>query len=352
MIEKHKKAGDKSKAKHFYLHWKDHPRCGKDQYIGPDGVLTSPWREGEKARADSPLEVAQEIDISVSGSSYQFFDYPNLITEPLRKKHAQLALKKGFLRHDPDTAEPIEFVEHKDGNLELYQPLVKGKPIPGEYAMGTDISQGTGASNSVSSIFDKATGEQVAEMVDSKIPPPEWAVATAALGKWFYNAFAVWENNGGVGKSFTDTFVDEVRYLNIYMREKEEKITKDVTLSPGWYSSDKAKYDLLLCMKQAMISESVKIRSEEVYTDCVNYQHHQGGKKVEHIAVSTNPDPSGAGASHGDRAIAAACAILGIKKQPATNVKEVTKALDKNSFGARQQMRLREARKREEFEFS
>lgn len=343
----------KFNARHFFLHWKDHPTCGKDQYMGEDGKLTSPWREAVKLRCSSPIELAQEVDVDVCGSSYQFFDYPVIITEPLRKKHAQPPIKKGFLRHDPDTAEPIEFVEHKDGNLELYEPLVKGKPIDGEYAMGTDVSQGTGASNSVTSVFDKATGWQVAEMVDSKIPPPEWAVATAALGKWFYNAYAVWENNGGVGKSFTDKFVDEVRYMNIYMREKEEKITKDVTLSPGWYSSDKSKYDLLLGLKSAMISEAAKIRSEEVYKDCVNYQHHNGSKKIEHVAVSTNPDPSGAGANHGDRAIAAALAILGIKKQPATREKATQeKVLDKNSFGARQQARLRAANKKEDFEFA
>jgi len=274
--------------------------------------MRSPWYDNECARCVSDKEVAQELDIDFQGSDYPFFD-PKFISI-LSDRYCRPPDKIGFLEFDRETLEPLRFREDPHGNLFLWIPLgVDGVPARDrKFVAGSDISAGTGASNSVTSLVDQSTGEKIAVYRTPKTRPNPFAEASIALGKFFNKALMIWDASGPTGKVFTQRVVG-AGYGRIYYRRNEKRVTRQITDEPGYFLNPTAKETLLEDYRDALTDRKFINRSEQGMAECLQFIRKPGGA-VEHSASANAQDPSGARTAHGDEVIADALACLGVSE--------------------------------------
>ena len=329
------------------LHWTSHPLKNIGMYITDekgflkvidkngypvgykpilDGKIRSPWYDIECERG-SPREIAQELDIDYLGSGHQFFS-ASAVQNAIRV-HSREPLFVGNLEFDMITAEPRKFQKSEEGKLYLWFDLDKNGRPPNDYkrkvieeefnifhqgapnigahpvVLGVDISAGTGSSNSAICAWDTITKEKIAEFVDPFTRPEALAYYAVALAKWLGHAKIIWEQNGP-GRQFGSRVL-ELKYNNIYLRSQDTTIEKKVTTIPGWAPTRESKLLLLGNYRDAIESESCANRSKIALEETLEYVYVTSGG-VEHSRAKNKSDPSGAGASHGDRVIADALA--------------------------------------------
>lgn len=209
-----------------------------------------------------------------------------------------------------------EWTPAKRGPLSLWHNLgPTGKPDQTHnYVMGADIATGHGASNSVITVMDTTSREQVAQLASPDLAPHELAAYAVALGRWFSgpsgDAYLVWEANGpGL------IFGDEMRKLGygaIY-KQKDEEGRGVPSRTPGWHSSASAKEWLLGVYRAGLARQELTIRSAESVAEALEYVYYGDGgigpAKLEEDITS------GARARHGDRVIADALALLALRSR-------------------------------------
>jgi hypothetical protein len=315
-------------------------RFGKEVELDPfepilDGKLRSPWYDGECGRTVSEQEIAQELDIDYLGSGFQFFNAERI--QDAINRHCIPAFCRGDLEYDYETCDPIAFVEHPQGCLELWCLLDSdGNPIiDGRNTIGCDISAGTGASNSAASIWANKTQEKIAQYTNPRIRPEQFAKYAVALAKWFGDAHLIWESNG-VGRQFGAAVMD-LHYGDIYYRRKDDSIGKKISDVPGWASSKEAKIVLLGAYRASVEQDKSINKSKESMEETLEYVFAPDGSVV-HSRSSSKHDPSGAKTNHGDRVIADALAVKGMGERKRTPTQDKPK-IPVGSLAWRNQMR-------------
>jgi hypothetical protein len=350
------------------FHWSDHPEYGRLQYkLDREGVarasgktrkaelekylaeneelvgslkrrgfweeyqLRSPWFDTQCARATTKAEIAQELEIDYGGAGYQFFDSREV--HDLIGLYCTPARHRGDLQLDWATCEPEGFWSHGQGSLELWCDLIKGAPAPRPYVVGVDAAAGTGASNSVLSIWDAKSNEQVGQYVDANIKPERLAKVAIACCRWFWDAYMIWETNGS-GRAFGDAVIEN-GYGRYYSRVRGVE-TAESSARAGWAPTRDNKYQLLSQFRGALRDRTVCVRSEQVLLEALEYLF-LGNNWVEHSSLNDNEDPSGAREQHGDRVIAASLAVKVMDDQPKV-VTEVQKEHSPLSVAGRREM--------------
>lgn len=340
------------------LHWSQHPEKARGLYqtgaegsarvidktfsfpsgypFLRDGKLRSPWYDREEKRRPIPLLVAQELDIDFLGSTYQFFDKDAL--DRILAADTRPPFLVGDLACDPDLCVPLfgdgsPFIERAKGPLRMWiYPDAHGRfPSDRKYALGVDISMGTGASNSCISVADARTREKVAEYVSSNIKPQALAKVAVAMARWFGakpvqrrdiyaedaenrlvgGAFLIWESNGP-GRLFGDKVL-ELGYRDIYYRRKEKSLGQRQTDIPGWAQTPESKLALLGDFRAALNDGSYVERSRWAVREAREYVFEPNGKVSHSRSVSTL-DPTGARSNHGDLVMADALCWRGVKE--------------------------------------
>lgn len=320
------------------LHWTLHPEKNRglyttqsegggspllldDKYDYPDdypfvldGRVRSPWYDAECRRTPIRAEIGQELDMEPIASGSQFFD--ETVIQSHMKQNAMPPFKTGRIeirRNASDAA----FVEEPRGGFRIWCHLdAYGKPPPGRYAVGSDVSMGSGASNSALSVVNRMTGEKVAEWATPFIRPEFWAEYLCAVGHWFHEGFLVIEATGP-GHACIDR-VWEIGYRNLYYQYAEHTSTRRRTDKPGWWTSRDATKRLLTQYHRDLARNQFVNRSESALAECRRYVHTPDGG-VEHArrrGVAQTLDPSGARENHGDQVIADALADRGRIDRP------------------------------------
>jgi len=274
--------------------------------------LRSPWFDTQCARATTRAEISQEVEIDYGGAGYQFFDARDIAT--LIQMYCCPPKHVGDLEFDQETLEPLKFYEHGNGNLELWCELIRHVPPARPYVIGVDAAAGTGASNSVLSIWDAKSSEKVGQYVDPHIKPERLAKLTIAMARWFWDAYVIWETNGS-GRAFGDAVI-EWGYGRYYKRAAKTE-TGEAPSNAGWAPTRDNKYQLLSQYRGALSDRSVCNRSEQAMQEALEYLF-LGNNWVEHSSLSENEDPSGARDQHGDRVIADSLAVKVLNDQPKT----------------------------------
>lgn len=274
--------------------------------------LRSPWYDNECARCVSNTETAQELDIDFLGSDYPFFD-PKFI-DMLSRRYCRDPMLIGDIEYDPESLVPKRFVENPKGKLCLWLPLgPNGVPARDrQFVLGSDISAGTGASNSVSCVADRRTGEKVGVLRSPHLRPTSFAEYSIALGRFFNKAYMVWDASGPTGKVFTQRVINAA-YGNIYFRRNEKKVTRQISDEPGYYLNAQAREALLEDYRSALSDHRYINRSAQGMAECLQFIRKPGGT-IEHSAAANSQDPSGARTAHGDEVIADALACLGLSE--------------------------------------
>lgn len=320
------------------LHWTEHPEKRKGLYTSKnseliildteykfpegypflvDGKVRSPWYDTEQRRTANDVLLAQEVDIDYHGSGFPFFQ-PDMLDRLLHDTCLPPFLV-GEAEIDYDAAEVTGFDENPKGRFRLWMNPDAHNRMPGDryFAWGADISTGTGASNSVLSMFDMRTKEQVLEFVDSRVRPEDFAVLAVATARWFKGigreAAGIWEASGP-GRNFGDR-VMELGFSNLYFREQEQKLGKPTTDVPGWWPTKQNKADLYIEYRRAMNEGGVIIRSRDQIEECRQIVYTKD-QQIVHGGSMNAVDPSGARDNHGDRPTAGALGVklLGRKK--------------------------------------
>ena len=270
-----------------------------------DGKVRSPWYDKED-RERSRLEMAENVDIEYVRSGTMVFDM-----DVLAQVRAQ------------DVKEPLTRYDWMDG---MWIPGGRGRLAVWEeprsdtnYCVGSDVSMGQGASNSVSVVVDMESGRKVAELAAADLMPEEYAVWAAALCRRYGGAtgvaFHAWEQNGP-GLIFGRTLLRAgERYIYWQRQERKDRplaTGRGVTRIPGWVSSRTNKFMLLGELNTALKRGSYVERCADAVKECEGYVIHESG---EVGPVFFRDDTSGAKATHGDRVIANGLAVLGMREQ-------------------------------------
>jgi len=297
------------------MHWSDHPGKSQGMYT-LDGKVRSPWYDNECARCLSPAEIAQELDIDFRGSQAVFF-------EPA--KISELAYKcwspdlQGELESTQIGTDPV-FNSVRNGAFRLwFRPTPDGYPPPSTYAIGADISSGTGSSNSCLSVLDLRTGTKVAEWVSSTTRPEQMAVMAVAACRWFCNeggapAMLIHEA-AGPGRIMGDACVD-LGFRNFWMRVSEGYSSVRYTQKIGWFPTRESKVAMWGQYRRLLYDGAYVNPSKESIEEAGELVYTNGG--IEHIRSTRSIDPSGARMNHGDRATADALSALALAPRIAT----------------------------------
>jgi hypothetical protein len=286
-----------------------------------DKPFRSPWYDETERKALHPLQMAQEHEHSFHSSVARFFpeSFMEIIQETVRPpdEHA----------HFNWVRPPIEWEHANSGNMRLWCPLEYGeydygRPPNGDYVVGADVAQGTGASNTVIAVFNRATGEKVGELASPWISPEQAGRLAVHIARWFHNAFLIWEATGP-GRNFGQA-VMRARYSNVYYSRNEDQEDAAESRRPGWWPVSSAREAGLGRLKEAVMKHALIERSADTEIDYRGYMF--GNTGIYHERSQGGMDPSGAGTSHGDRVIANVVCLVAMQLMAAPTLEAKRKA--------------------------
>lgn len=273
-------------------------------WVGAVG-LRSPWYDSECKRRASRSDIAENLDINYRASGAQFFDEE--VLNRILNEDCRPPTMVGEITYDDEECFPKMAAEDAKGRWRLWVP--QSRPARDRnYAMGVDVSSGTGASNSCITIKDGKSMEKVASFASPFVTPEELANIAVAAGRWFGGqlgaATMCWEATGP-GRIFGRR-VMELSYGNVYWRKNESSVKQKATDTPGWFPTRDNKEAVLGEYRRCLAARKFINRDEASVREASEYVYGNNG--VCHQAEQGSDDPSGAGSQHGDRVIADALA--------------------------------------------
>jgi hypothetical protein len=293
----------------------------------PDGLgkWRSPWYDRECVRRDA-RDIASNLDMNPSGSGDMFYDVTTLqrIRADQVKPHTAQGEIHYTVRHDKVVSPSLRPIGGDRAPFQWWGELSRNRPLQYHtYVVGCDISLGTGQSNSVASIVDCNEQKEVGKYVTSSRSPEEFCDDVMALCSWVggqtHVPFLVWEANGpgGIFDQRRRKYGYYLVYMDTITRSRKDKRTK----KPGWYSGKAAKYDLLLELRTSLaegIKDATKPNAIQIYDaktlaeleDFIFFENGDVG------LTASMEESAGASAAHGDRVIALALAVRGMRYQP------------------------------------
>ena len=293
------------------MHWSAHPDKAKGIRRTEAGTLTSPWYERERRRCSTAQEIACELDMDRGAASNAFFASEDI---NISATHVRNPWKVGEMEID-DRGSLVRWEDGISGRCSLWMIPDATNEFPKDrrFILGADVSAGTGASNSVLTVFDAMTGEQVFEYVNPNIRPDRLARVAAAAGRWFAGvdgrgALVVFENQGP-GTAFLSAMWD-LGYRNFYARKIVESLNPRTTTDIGVFLNRDEQVRQWNLFRQMLTNGQMVIRSRLAIEDCRGVSYDKSGG-IQH-AGAKNLDPSGAKANHGDRASACCLAAVGL----------------------------------------
>ncbi len=152
-----------------------------------EGVTQSPWYNSHRLQPGAtPRYIARELDMDPRGAIGKVFD--SGLLDRMKHEHCKLPVWQGQPVFDSETLALQGLIPSDDGSLKLwFAPGLDNTPPLGPFSAGCDIaSGGVGAysSNSVMSVLDNRTGEQVLEYAVKGLEPRPFARRVVGLCMW------------------------------------------------------------------------------------------------------------------------------------------------------------------------
>ena len=315
-----------------------------------DGKMRSPWYDNECKRGMSQAQIAQELDIDFAGSDYQFFDPVAL--DKYEQLYCRDADFEGEIQFDPLTCRPGGFEIVAGGPWRFWMDIGRGgKPVADrKFVIGADVAAGTGASNSSLAVYDAETSEKVAEYVNPKILPADFANLATSACRFFNNAFLVPDRSGPTGEVFVKKIIEN-GYMRIYQRRNEKKVTREIVQEYGLWLNPAARTSLLEEYRTAIGEAKVINRSARAIGECRQFIRKMDGT-IEHSASAHATTPDAARTAHGDIVIGDALAYAGLRSVAETPQSEEPEIPHGSMKERMEKARLEEARERNGEEFT
>jgi hypothetical protein len=309
-------------------YWNAHVKERRQYPFILDGKMRSIWYDAECRRTNDPTMMAREHDIDYEASSYLFFgsEFNQAIES---RADIRPPLLTGVLEIDPFSGELYGFRTRSGGDLDLWcglnevrRPSTNGR----EFCVGADVSMGSGDpgqqgnSNSALAVYDRLTGEQVAEYASGSVDPIQFARIAVGLCNFFAGpdgngAVLIWEANGPTGMAFTKEIL-RLGFRNCYWRQDEARVKRRPSDKPGWHSSPASKALILHGFRRGVIEGRVTMRSSKTFSEAPHFIISDDNQIVFDESMGSD-DPRTSKGNHGDRIIAHALAckmLLDVKK--------------------------------------
>ena len=276
-----------------------------------DGKTRSPWYDNECARAVTPQEIAQELDIDYLGSDFQFFD-PVAIGK-YKQQYCQEPVAVFDVEIDTSRCTVSRFVRNRRGKIRFWElPKRERYDEDRKFVIGVDVSAGTGASNSTACVYDERTKVKVAEYANPNILPDDFGRTVVALARFFNDARVVPDRSGPTGEVLARRMVAE-GYRNIWISRDSKKIGSPSENKYGVWLNAQLRTTILQQYRDAIGRCAIVNRSEFAMDECLKFIVKQDGS-IEHSAAANSIDPSGARTNHGDLVIGDALANLALSE--------------------------------------
>lgn len=273
-----------------------------------EGKVRSPWYDAHcLLPGGTPRFIARELDMDARGAVGKLFDMDLL--ESVKQRDCRKPLWRGKPVFDSETLKLTGLMTQANGPLKLwFKPGADNSPPLGPFSVGCDIAMGSDgaySSNSVASIIDDRTGEQVGEYTIMGMQSIVFARNVLGLCMWLRNARLGWEDSG-VSGPFAKEIMEARCYGNVYYREVAEIGSRRKTRKAGWRNGkDEDKADLFEKLALAMETGRFTVRSEDLIRECGEYEWEKG--KIVHRPTKSGDQSEKA---HGDRVIAGGVAWL------------------------------------------
>lgn len=198
----------------------------------------------------------------------------NVFDVKIINNHRKNILKVGDINKARLEGQQDFTVKEEDGWIIYREPEVDGI-----YIVGADVAEGVvGGDYSVSTIFDRKTGEEVA-MYRGHIPPDRFGDLLNKWGRKYNNALMVVEiNNHGLT---TITILKQKIYPNLYFRpSKFETLSIGVTDRIGWRTTMITRPLLIDELAKAMRENSITIHSGKTLNEMSVFIYNDNGDMV------------------------------------------------------------------------
>lgn len=283
--------------------------------------LRSPWFDNECARADSTMDIAQELQISYLGSGAPFFRQDKLAKVRHERQSPPTKTWPGIGEAIPAS---LTYAEH---DTDPRRDKVKSwaefnsaglPPQNTTYSLGVDIAAGTGSSDTVISVGDDTTKRKVFEYRSNGITPETAAGITHAIYTRFSTpcgkAFLAWDA-GGHGQTYGKRIMNMGSMLVFYYQPEDERKGRELK-RPGYPQNRDLKNALLTEYRRDMFAGHYLTHSKDEYDQCEQFVF-DGRGGVTHQKAAGNNDPSAIGDQHGDTATSGAILALAMRRRPA-----------------------------------
>lgn len=143
------------------------------------------------------------------------------------------------------------------------------------YAIGSDVSEGLGATYSVSYVYDRLLHEFIARLRSNRVDAYQWAELLYKLSFYYENALICAERTGA-----GQTTVKRLKQLNAnqYVKLKAGKVGSEVTKEFGWNTSDQSKHELCGDLKQWFRSTDGSVYCALLLDEASTFLKHDNGK--------------------------------------------------------------------------
>ncbi len=218
-----------------------------------------------KRRMNNPMRFAQEYGLEFLSSGRPVFD------AKLVARHRKNVLKLG----DTVTEEGATRTIKDDDGLVMYK-----EPVPGKfYVSGADVSEGVeGGDYSVATIFDRATGEEVASY-RGLLPADVFGDKLNVWGRKYNNALMVVEvNNHGLT---TITVLKQKIYPSLYFRPaKFETLGNPMSDKIGWRTTRLTRNIMIDEFAQMFRDGDILIHTKELLDEMSVFVYNDAGNMV------------------------------------------------------------------------
>ena len=242
-----------------------------------------------RRRINNPMRFAQEYGLEFLSSGRPVF--PSDLIKRMRKGIYKIGQKV-----KDETGVETVVTQNEDG-LVMYYP-----PRPDRtYVAGADVAEGvTGGDYSVVTVFDRASGEEVA-FWRGYLPPDRFGVFLNKVGRAYNNALMVCEiNNHGLT---TVTALKNLMYPQIYFRPVVKMDTMGTQMSDrmGFKTTKVTRPLMIDDLREALSDGSLIIHTEKTLDEMLTFVFDDGGNMVSQSSF------------HDDCIFASAIAFQGFK---------------------------------------
>lgn len=150
-----------------------------------------------------------------------------------------------------------------------------GRQYENRYAIGSDVSEGTGNTNSVAYVYDRMDQRYVASMKSSRIDADEWAARLIELATYYDMAYIGPERTGA---GITTVIHLGKKYPRLYYRQRPGTMRGEYILEYGWPETNENKQILADELKRHLRDVFTDVPCAQLIDECSTFIRHDNGR--------------------------------------------------------------------------